>query len=63
MFAAPLFTLPWSTPLTKSKVSDGTMRWLFLLAPRTLSAGNLPVNTLVPNVVGRSCGGEQESIH
>lgn len=32
LFAAPLFTQPWSTTLTKSKVSDDTMRWLFLLA-------------------------------
>ena len=31
LFAADLFTAPWSDPLSKSKVSDSTLRWLFLL--------------------------------
>ena len=31
LFAAKLFTAPWSQPLSKSKVSDSTLRWLFLL--------------------------------
>lgn len=31
LFAAELFTAPWSDPLSKSKVSDMTLRWLFLL--------------------------------
>lgn len=31
VFAAKLFTAPWSDPLSKSKVSDSTLRWLFLL--------------------------------
>jgi len=31
LFAAKLFTAAWSHPLSKSKVSDSTLRWLFLL--------------------------------
>lgn len=32
LFAAPLFTAPWTQAHSKSSVSDTTMRWLFLLA-------------------------------
>lgn len=32
LFAAPLFTQPWSERHSRSKVSDSTLRWLFLLA-------------------------------
>lgn len=31
LYAAPLFTSPWSTRQSRSKVSDETLRWLFLL--------------------------------
>ncbi len=31
LFAADLFVAPWSKPANKSKVSDSTLRWLFLL--------------------------------
>lgn len=35
LFADPLFTRPWSTPRSKSAVSDFTLRWLFLLGLMT----------------------------
>ena len=31
LFAAPLFTSSWSKSTTRASVSDGTLRWLFLL--------------------------------
>lgn len=35
LFAAPLFTMQWSAPQSRSAVSDTTLRWLFLLGLMT----------------------------